>query len=73
MSWVGHVAGMSFGKIRREFWWGKPERMNGRCKCEDNVKLCRKEIVWESLEWIYLTQNRGPVVMFWEDDNVQIL
>jgi hypothetical protein len=67
------MADMSFGEIRRIFWWGKPERINRKCEYEDNIKLYSKDIVWESLDWIYLTQNRGPVAMFWEDDNAQIL
>ena len=50
---------MSFGEIRREFWWGKPERMNPRCECDDNIKLYMKEIVWESLEWSHLAQDRA--------------
>jgi len=44
MSWVGHVADMSFGEIRREFWWGKPERMNRKCECEDNINPLSPEL-----------------------------
>jgi len=40
---------MGFGEICREFWWGKPERMKGRCECEENIKSYVKGIVWEGL------------------------
>ena len=53
------MADMSFGEIRREFWWGKHERMPPRYECENNIELYIKERIWESLEWIHLAQDRG--------------
>jgi hypothetical protein len=45
LSWAGHVADMSFGEIRRQFWWGKPDKMNPRREWDDDIKLYIKEIV----------------------------
>jgi len=59
LSWAGHVADMSFGEIRRQFWWGKPDKMNPRREWDDDIKLYIKEIVWESLGWIHVAEGKG--------------
>ena len=46
---LGRAAHMSFGETCREFWWWKPERMNPRFECEENIESYIKEIVWEGL------------------------
>jgi len=38
-------------------------------KWEDNIKPHLKELEWKSVDWIYLTQDRGQVAAgCWEDN-----
>jgi hypothetical protein len=53
---AGHVARMQgkylIGKRERRRPLGRPS-----CRSEDNIKLDLKEIEWEDLDWINLTQD----------------
>jgi hypothetical protein len=41
---------------------GKPKRKRSlrrpRCRWEDNIRIDLREIGWEGLDWIHLSQNR---------------
>jgi hypothetical protein len=52
---------MRRGVLHMGFWWGKlRERALGitRRSWEDNIKTNLKEIGWEGMDWIDLTQCR---------------
>jgi hypothetical protein len=40
---------------------GKPERRRHKRRCEDNIKMNLQEVERESMEWIYLAQERKKV------------
>jgi hypothetical protein len=52
---------------------GKPEgkRQLGRLRhrWEDNIKIGRKKVGWEGVDWIRLAQDKGPVAVCCEHDN----
>jgi hypothetical protein len=60
--WAGHVAHMGEKRGTCKVLVGKLEgkRQLGRCKCrwEATIKIVIKEIVWVSVNWIHLTQDR---------------
>jgi hypothetical protein len=47
---------------------GKPERKRPlgrpRCSCMDNIKMDLKEIGWEGMDWIDLTEDRDQCWVF---------
>jgi len=58
--WSGHVARM--GTVcSYKILVGKPEgkRPRGRCRrrCKDNIKINVREIRYELIDWIHLTQD----------------
>jgi hypothetical protein len=64
MRWTGHVALMGIRNVYK-ILVGKPEGMRplGRPtrRWEDNIRMDFREIGWEGMDWIHLTQDRGPV------------
>ena len=58
MRWAGHVTRMGEGRGVYRVLVGKPEgkRPLGRPRrrWEDNIKMGLKEVVWESMDWIFL-------------------
>jgi len=59
---MGHVARMGEMRNAYKVLVGKPEwkRQLGRCrrKWEDNIRIDRKEIGWEGVDWMHLIQDR---------------
>jgi hypothetical protein len=43
-----------FGKPDGKKLLGRP-----RCRWEDNIKMDHREIRWDNMDWIHLTQDRG--------------
>jgi hypothetical protein len=41
---------------------GKPEGKRPRSRWEDNIKMDLREIGFEGMDWIHLTQDRDPVM-----------
>jgi hypothetical protein len=62
MRWAGHVARMEETRNAYRILVGKPEgrRPLGRPrrKWVDNIKLDLREIGWDGMDWIDLTQDR---------------
>jgi hypothetical protein len=60
--WAGHVARMVEKKNAYRILVGKPEgkRPLGRPRrrWEDNIKMDLREIGWDGMDWIDLTQDR---------------
>jgi hypothetical protein len=44
------------------FWWEKPEGKGPlgrpRDRLKDNIRICLREIGWDSMDWIHLAQHR---------------
>jgi hypothetical protein len=38
---------------------GKPEGKRRRRRCEGNIRMDLREIVWEVVDWIHLAQDRS--------------
>jgi hypothetical protein len=53
MRWAGHVARTGYGRGEEKIPLGRPRR-----RWEDYVKLALEKVGWESMAWIYLTQDR---------------
>jgi hypothetical protein len=62
MRWAGHVARMGEKRNAHRILVGKPEgkRPLGRPRCRwvDNVKMDRREIGWDGVDWIDIAQDR---------------
>jgi hypothetical protein len=62
MRWAQHVAHMEEGRNEYRVLVGKPKgkRPLGRLRhrWEDQIKMDLREIGWEGVEWIHLTQDR---------------
>jgi hypothetical protein len=62
MRWVGHIACMEEERKMYRVLVGKPEgkRPLGRPKhrWEDGIRMDLREIIWGSVEWIQLAQDR---------------
>jgi hypothetical protein len=62
MRWAGHVAQMGEQKNAYRILVGKPEEKiplgRPRCRCVDNIKMDLREIRWNYVDWIDLTQDR---------------
>jgi hypothetical protein len=62
MKWAGHVACMEemryVYKILAGIHEGKRPLAKLRRKSEDNIRMDLREIGWEVVDWIYLTQDR---------------
>jgi hypothetical protein len=62
MRWAGNVARMETKRTAYRILAGKPEgkRQLGKLRCMsvDNIKLDLREIGWNGMDWIDLTQNR---------------
>jgi hypothetical protein len=62
MRWVGNVAQMGEMRNRYNILVGKPEGkrtlVRPRHRWEDNIRMDFKEIGWEGVYWIHLTQDR---------------
>jgi len=60
MRWAEHVS--STGETKNAYFFiGKPERKRTsktRRKWKDNIRLDLREIQWEGVKWMYLTQSR---------------
>jgi hypothetical protein len=63
MRWVGHLAHMGEERKLYKVLVGKPEgkRPLGRprYRWEDMVRMDLREIGWEDVEWVQLTQDKG--------------
>jgi hypothetical protein len=70
MRWAGHVACMREMRIA---YVGKPERRRPlgrhRHRWEDNIKMNLREIGWEVVDWMDLTQDRHHVAGSYEHGN----
>jgi hypothetical protein len=76
MRWSGHVAWNIEMSNVYNILVRKPEGKEllarpGR-KCEDNIRMDLKKIVWEGVDWMYLGENRSQwravvntVINFW--------
>jgi hypothetical protein len=62
MRWAGHVAHMGEMRDAYEILVGKPEGKRPlrrpTCRWEDNIRMDLREIGWEGVDWIHLTQDR---------------
>jgi hypothetical protein len=62
MRWAGHVARMGEKRNAYRILVGKPEgkrpRGRPRRRWVDNIKMARREISWDGVAWIDLTQDR---------------
>jgi hypothetical protein len=62
MRWAGHVAQMGEKRNTYRILVGKPEgnRPLGRPKCRwvENIKIYLREIEWDGMDWIDLSQDR---------------
>jgi hypothetical protein len=62
MRWEGHVARIVEKLNTYRILVGKPERKRplGRLRCtwKDNIKLDHRDIGWDCVDWIDLTQDR---------------
>jgi hypothetical protein len=63
---VGHVAHMGEKRNAYRVLVGKPKGKiplgRPRCRWEDNTKLGLKEMRFEGVNWLYLSQDRGKCV-----------
>jgi hypothetical protein len=62
MKWMVHVARMGEMRNGYSILVGKPEGKRplggSRRRWEDNIRIVLREIGWECVDWIYLTQDR---------------
>jgi hypothetical protein len=62
MRWAGHVARMGETRNAYRILVGKPEGKiplgRPRRRWVDNIKMDLREIGWDGMDWIDLTQNR---------------
>jgi len=62
MSWAGNVARMGEMKNAHKILVRKPEgkRPLGRPRrrWEDNIRMDRREVVWDGVDWVHLAQDR---------------
>jgi hypothetical protein len=62
MRWVGHVARMGEKRNTYRILVGKPEgkRPLGRPRCRwvDNIKMDLREVEWDGVDWIDMSQDR---------------
>jgi hypothetical protein len=62
MSWAGNVARMGEMKNAHKILGRKPEgkRPLGRPRrrWEDNIRMDRREVVWDGVDWVHLAQDR---------------
>jgi hypothetical protein len=62
MRWLGYVAHMGETRNSSNILIGKPEgkRPLGRPRhrWEDNIRMYRRKIGWEGMDWIHLAQDR---------------
>jgi hypothetical protein len=60
--WAGHVARMGEKMNAYRILVGKPEGkrpiLRLRCRWLDNIKMDLREIVWDSMNWIDLAEDR---------------
>jgi hypothetical protein len=63
MTWAGHVALIGEKRNAYRILVGKPEgkRPLGRTRHRwaDNIKIDHREIRWDGMDWIVLTEDRG--------------
>jgi hypothetical protein len=62
MKWAGHVERMEEMRNAYSISTGKPEgkrpRGGSRHRWEDNIRMDLREIRWEEVDWLHLTQDR---------------
>jgi len=62
MRWEGHVERMGEKRNAYKIFVGKPEgkRSRGRSwrRWEDNIRIDLREIEWEDVDWMHLSQDR---------------
>jgi hypothetical protein len=58
MRWASHVARMGEGEKYTGFWWESPkERVHSEDRGVDGIRMDPREIRWESVDWIHLSQD----------------
>jgi hypothetical protein len=62
MKWAGHVARIGENRNAYRILVGKSERKRPlgrpRRRWVDNIKMDLREIEWDGVDWIYMTQDR---------------
>jgi hypothetical protein len=61
MRWAGYESRMGEMRNAQQIFVGKPEGkrplVKPRCRWEDNIRMDLKELGWEDVVWIHLTQD----------------